>query len=153
MEIVRLPKVTMRNPDATPRPGMPVARAHLTLVRAEKPVMMSKSADVPDGPASWRSTAGDVVLEAPPRLSAETRSQFRKAALEQLTVLAARGGGRLTIDLAATAEVDASGLGILVLVQKRAKELGTTLWLAHVPQQVRYLLVLTKLDHLFEFAA
>jgi hypothetical protein len=39
-----------------------------------------------------------------------------------------------------------------VLVQKRARELGLKLSLLKVPQQVRYLLLLTKLDHLFEFA-
>ncbi|GAC1514808.1 MAG: hypothetical protein NVS1B4_03400 [Gemmatimonadaceae bacterium] len=121
------------------------------LLRADAPVTLSKISNVSDGADSWQSTAGDVVMEAPVRLSAETRSQFRRAALEQLDTLAARGGDRLTIDLAATTEVDASGLGILVLVQKRSKELGTKLRLAHVPQQVRYLLVLTKLDHLFEF--
>ena len=153
MEIVRLPKVTMRNRDAVPRPGVLAARAHLTLVRADAPAATSKSPNVSDDAISWRSTAGEVVLEAPARLSAETRSQFRRAALEQLDALAGRRGERLTIDLAATGEVDASGLGILVLVQKRAKELGITLCLAHVPQQVRYLLVLTKLDHLFEFTS
>ncbi|GAC1658651.1 MAG: hypothetical protein NVS4B3_26220 [Gemmatimonadaceae bacterium] len=141
----------MRIRNASTRPVSPAARAHLMLLRADAPVTLSKISNVSDGADSWQSTAGDVVMEAPVRLSAETRSQFRRAALEQLDTLAARGGDRLTIDLAATTEVDASGLGILVLVQKRAKELGTKLRLAHVPQQVRYLLVLTKLDHLFEF--
>jgi anti-anti-sigma regulatory factor len=50
-----------------------------------------------------------------------------------------------------TTEMDASGLGILVVVQKKAKELGIRMRITGAPQQVRYLLLLTKLEHLFEF--
>jgi anti-anti-sigma regulatory factor len=53
--------------------------------------------------------------------------------------------------MSATTEMDASGLGILVVVQKKAKELDIRMVIANAPQQVRYLLLLTKLEHLFEF--
>ena len=92
------------------------------------------------------------VLMAPERVVSETRAEFRKMALEFVERAAGEAGKSAAIDLSGTAEVDASGLGILVLVQKRAKELGVHLTLRKVPTQVRYLLLLTKLDHLFEFA-
>ena len=91
------------------------------------------------------------VLLAPERIVSETRGDFRKTALAHVEQVAASGSKAAVVDLGSTLEVDASGLGILVLLQKRAKELGITLRLAQVPSQVRYLLVLTKLDHLFEF--
>jgi anti-anti-sigma factor len=55
------------------------------------------------------------------------------------------------LDMSHTVEMDASGLGILVVVQKKAKELGIRMRITGAPQQVRYLLLLTKLEHLFEF--
>jgi len=55
------------------------------------------------------------------------------------------------LDMSRTTEMDASGLGILVVVQKKAKELGIRMRITGAPQQVRYLLLLTKLEHLFEF--
>jgi anti-anti-sigma regulatory factor len=47
-------------------------------------------------------------------------------------------------------EIDAAGLGILVLVQKRAKERGLSTNLRRTPERVRNLLKLTMLDFLFE---
>jgi anti-anti-sigma factor len=91
-------------------------------------------------------------LTALPRLVGETRSEFRKMVLEFVEEASRNGATSIAIDLSDTSEVDASGLGILVLVQKRARELGLKLSLLRVPQQVRYLLLLTKLDHLFEFS-
>jgi anti-anti-sigma regulatory factor len=92
-----------------------------------------------------------MVLTAPERVVSDTRAEFRKIALDFVERASAEDGKAVAIDLSGTAEVDASGLGILVLVQKRAKELGVHLTLRKVPTQVRYLLLLTKLDHLFEF--
>ena len=99
-------------------------------------------------PAAFNSE----VLTAPERIVSETRADFRRTALEFVEKVHTQRGSSAAIDLSRTTEVDASGLGILVLVQKRAKELGVTLVLSRVPVQVKYLLTLTKLDHLFEFA-
>ena len=99
-------------------------------------------------PAAFNSE----VLTAPERIISETRAEFRRTALEFIEKVHAEHGASAAIDLSRTVEVDASGLGILVLVQKRARELGVTLVLSKTPTQVRYLLTLTKLDHLFEFA-
>ena len=92
-----------------------------------------------------------MVLTAPERVVSDTRAEFRKIALDFVERASAEEGKVAAIDLSGTSEVDASGLGILVLVHKRAKELGVHLTLRKVPTQVRYLLLLTKLDHLFEF--
>ena len=89
-------------------------------------------------------------LQAPIQIVSETRAAFRATAIAYVERMGAERATVATIDLSETLEVDASGLGILVLLQKRAKELGMTLRLAQLPSKVRYLLVLTKLDHLFE---
>ena len=88
-------------------------------------------------------------LIPPPRLIAETRSEFRKAALEHIAQAAGRGDSNLVIDLSGTTEVDASGLGILLFVNSRAKENGMSTHLVRVPAQVRALLELTKLEPIF----
>jgi anti-anti-sigma factor len=92
-----------------------------------------------------------IVLQAPERLVSEHRLDFRRDALERLSRAATDGARRITIDLRETREVDASGLGVLVLLQKRAREhfLGTCL--TNTPPSVRQLLRLTQLENLFEF--
>jgi anti-anti-sigma factor len=92
-----------------------------------------------------------LILAAPPRLVAETRVDFRCAAMEYVGRVGDSGGGALIIDLGRTHDVDASGLGILVLVQKKAREKGVTTRLAGVSDRLHGLLKLTKLDALFEF--
>jgi anti-anti-sigma regulatory factor len=95
--------------------------------------------------------ADATLLLAPSRLVAETRVDFRCAALDSLE-RAGEHGAPLSIDMAETRDVDASGLGILVLVQKRARERGLTTRLMNTQHNVRSLLALTKLEGLFEFA-
>ncbi|MBW7933150.1 MAG: STAS domain-containing protein [Gemmatimonadaceae bacterium] len=92
-----------------------------------------------------------VVLQAPERLVSENRLDFRRDALERLTKAVSGGAKRLTIDLRDTREVDASGLGVLVLLQKRAREQMLTTCLTRTPPTVRHLLHLTQLEGLFEF--
>ena len=89
------------------------------------------------------------VLIAPERLISATREEFRTAALAHLDQLAADESA-LVIDMTETVELDASGLGILVLIQKRAKERGLSTHLRQTPERVRNLLKLTMLDFLFE---
>ena len=89
-------------------------------------------------------------LQAPPRLVAETRVDFRCAALDSLQRMEESGSGALTIDMTETRDVDASGLGILVLVQKRARERGILTRLVNAQANVRSLLSLTKLEGLFQ---
>ena len=92
------------------------------------------------------------VLSAPERLVAETRVHFRSAALERLARAGETGEVALTIDMSETRDIDASGLGILVLVQKRARECGLPTCLLNPQRQVRSLLSVTKLEGLFAYA-
>lgn len=92
----------------------------------------------------------NAVLIAPERVIAATRGDFRAEAIALLEQLAADAGA-LVIDLGNTTELDASGLGVLVLIQRRAKERGLSTRLRQTPERVRNLLKLTKLEFLFEF--
>lgn len=89
---------------------------------------------------------------APPRIVVDTRVEFRSAALESLERANETGAHLFSIDMTETRDVDASGLGILVLVQKRARERGLTTRLLNTRHDVRSLLAHTKLESLFEFA-
>ena len=60
------------------------------------------------------------------------------------------GEGRLVIDLSATQHVDSAGLGALMLVQRRAAERRQRVVLRSASEELRFLLMLTKLDDLFE---
>lgn len=89
------------------------------------------------------------VLIAPRRIVADTRGEFRTVALAHLERLGT-GVGAFVIDMRQTLDLDASGLGILVLLQKRAKDRGLSTRLLQAPERVRNLLKLTMLDFLFE---
>jgi anti-anti-sigma factor len=88
------------------------------------------------------------VLTAPPRLVAETRAEFRNAAVSMIESIG-REARTITLDLAATREMDATGLGTLVAIQSRAKQFGLSVKLANVTEEVLALLALTELLHLF----
>jgi anti-anti-sigma factor len=88
------------------------------------------------------------ILTAPTRLVAETRAEFRNTAVSAIET-AGREAKLITLDLAATREMDATGLGTLVAIQNRAKQSGMTVKLVNVTEEVLALLVLTELLHLF----
>src|SRR5918997_5042845 len=88
-------------------------------------------------------------LSAPDTLGLETRVQIRKAAFKLLEEMP-EGTGRLVIDLGRTRHVDSAGLGALMLIQRRAAERRQTVTLRNVSDEIRFLLVLTKLDELFQ---
>jgi anti-anti-sigma factor len=92
-------------------------------------------------------------LVAPTRLTSDHRLEFRRAALELLEESARAGAAIVEVDLGATVEMDASGLGVLVLLQKRARERGLRTRLSHASRAITEMLQLTRLDALFEFAA
>jgi anti-anti-sigma factor len=91
-------------------------------------------------------------LVAPQRLGLDTRVEFRKAAVQLLDSLP-EGSGRLVIDLSATRQVDSAGLGVLMLVQRRAAERRQSIVLRRPSDELRFLLVVTKLVSLFEIEA
>ncbi len=89
-------------------------------------------------------------LVAPSLLITEHRLEFRRLTLEALEIAASSGQKYLEINLGAVIEIDASGLGVLILAQKRARERGLRLRLVDVPLAVASLLDATRLEPLFE---
>jgi ABC-type transporter Mla MlaB component len=153
MEIVRLPKVSRRHVSAgaqqqssVPQPAAPALvgrsanRTHLRLLGGAGKNQNGSTESVSN------------TFSAPERIIAETRANFRKDALAFMERAVEAGLVEVSLEMSKTVEIDASGLGVLVVVQKKAKELGLHMRVTRAPQQVRYLLLLTKLEHLFEFA-
>lgn len=89
------------------------------------------------------------VLVAPDRVNAESRLAFRRQALEYLE-RASHAKTAFVLDLRGTTDIDASGLGILVLLQKRAREYGLVTRLIGPSVAVRDALNAARLDYLFE---
>jgi anti-anti-sigma factor len=89
---------------------------------------------------------------APENLGLDTRVEVRKAATQLLEEMP-EGVGRLVIDLARTRQVDSAGLGALMLIQRRAAERRQLVVLRNLSDEIRFMLVLTKLDDLFQLEA
>ena len=88
-------------------------------------------------------------IAAPAHLGLESRTEFRQAASALIEALPERTG-RLVIDLTTTRQVDSAGLGALMLIQRRAAERRQVVVLRNANDELRFLLVLTKLDDLFQ---
>jgi anti-anti-sigma regulatory factor len=88
-------------------------------------------------------------LAGPETLGLDTRVEIRKTAIRLLEEMP-EGAGRLVIDLARTRQVDSAGLGALMLIQRRAAERRQVVVLRNASEEIRFLLVLTKLDDLFQ---
>jgi anti-anti-sigma factor len=92
------------------------------------------------------------VVRAPSALTGDTRGQFQSAAAEGLRLLGEGGGmsGKLVVDLSATERVDSAGLSTLVQLQLRAAERRHTVCLRGASEEIRFLLLMTRLDDRFE---
>ncbi|MBA3346798.1 MAG: STAS domain-containing protein [Gemmatimonadales bacterium] len=88
-------------------------------------------------------------LTAPETLGLETRVEVRKAAARLLEEMP-EGTGRLVIDLVQTRQVDSAGLGALMLIQRQAAERRQLVVLRNPSDELRFLLVITKLSDLFQ---
>jgi len=88
-------------------------------------------------------------IESPEVLGLEARGAFRDAAVELLGELPEQFG-RLVVDFAITRRIDSAGLGALMLIQRKAAERQQVVVLRNLRDEFRFLLVLTKLDDLFE---
>jgi anti-anti-sigma regulatory factor len=88
-------------------------------------------------------------LAGPEHLGLESRTIFRQNAIGLLEQLPERTG-RLVINLRGTRTVDSAGLGALMLIQRKAAERRQMVVLKRPNDELRFLLVLTKLDDLFE---
>jgi anti-anti-sigma factor len=88
-------------------------------------------------------------LAAPETLGLESRVEILKSAVHLLEEMP-EGSGRLVIDLTHTRQVDSAGLGALMLIQRRAAERRQFVVLRNPSEEIRFLLVLTKLAELFQ---
>lgn len=92
----------------------------------------------------------ETLVQAPTSLGIETSASFRRQAQEALERLAAAdGAAELVIDLTGTRSVDSAGLGVLVLIQRSAAEARRTVRLRGASEELRLLLVLTRLEDRF----
>jgi len=92
----------------------------------------------------------DLVLKVPTRLGVDTRAAFREEARHALESLTrTEGDARLVLDLSGTERVDSAGLGALLAVQTRAAEARRQVLLRGASEEIRFLLVMTRLDDRF----
>ena len=87
-------------------------------------------------------------LAAPQNLGLETRIEISQRAVQLLEEMQ-EGTGRLVIDLTGTRQIDSAGLGALMLIQRHAGERRQAVVLRNPNEEIRFLLVLTKLNELF----
>ena len=86
----------------------------------------------------------------PSHLTTESRVAFRTDALDALDAAFVAGATVVSLDLSAVVDMDASGLGVLILLQKRARERHMRVRLYHVPGLVERLFDDTRMGPLFD---
>jgi anti-sigma B factor antagonist len=97
------------------------------------------------GFSQTKGSNGVVVVQVEGQLIVGNRHELKdlvQGALE-------RGERRLLIDFSRTGYIDSSGLGALVSISKRIREVGGELRLSGLNDDLRSLFELTKLDTLF----
>ena len=95
------------------------------------------------------SKHGDIVIvDIEGQLIVSNRQELKKRVLDE-----AEGGARkIVVDFARTGYIDSAGLGVLVSLAKRLRELGGDIRLANLNDDLQTLFELTKLDTLFQIA-
>jgi len=94
-----------------------------------------------------------MIITAPANLDGQTRNAFRDSALAAIETIGSQSGDRLVIDLANTRRIDSAALGMLVMLQLRAAERRLAICLRNVSEEVRFLLLMTRLEDRFEIEA
>lgn len=95
------------------------------------------------------SQQGEVcIIEVEGQLIVGNRQELKQRVLDE----AERGARKIVVDFARTGYIDSSGLGVLVSLAKRLRELGGDLRLANLNDDLQTLFELTKLDTLFQIA-
>ena len=87
-----------------------------------------------------------VVVSIGGQLVTGNRHELKEAVFKELET----GGKRFRVDFSDTGYVDSSGLGVLVSVSKRIRDVGGSLQLSSLNEDLVTLFSLTKLDTLFE---
>lgn len=89
-----------------------------------------------------------VIVEVEGQLIVSNRQELKQRVLDE----ADAGGRKFLVDFARTGYIDSAGLGVLVSLSKRLRELGGDLRLANLNDDLQTLFELTKLDTLFQIA-
>lgn len=92
-----------------------------------------------------RVASGVTVVAVEGQLIVANRQELKQLMQEALD----RGDRTFLLDFTNTAYVDSSGLGALVSISKKVREVGGDLRLAGLNEDLRSLFELTKLDTLF----
>ncbi len=90
-----------------------------------------------------------LVVEVDGQLVVGNRQEFKQAILDQVE----QGATTVVIDFTRSPYIDSSGLGALVSLGKRLREMGGDLRLAGLNDDLRTLFELTRLDALFPLFA
>jgi anti-anti-sigma factor len=126
-----------------------VARVPDAAAAPEAAADRQKPQPPPPAEAGARSILPVQVIAAPKHLGLESRIAFREAAsalVDRITT----GTGLLVIDCSSLKSIDSAGLNALILVQRRAAKRRIRVLLRDLSEEHQALLVLTKLDDLFE---
>ena len=91
---------------------------------------------------------GVVVVDVDGQLIVGNRQELKQRVLDELD----RGERRFLVDFGQTGYIDSSGLGVLVSLSKRIRELNGDLRLSNLNDDLKTLFELTKLDTLFQIA-
>ena len=91
---------------------------------------------------------GIVVIGVDGQLIVGNRHELKQKVLEALE----RGDRKFLVDFTDTGYIDSSGLGVLVSLSKKVREMDGDLRLAGLNEDLRTLFELTKLDTLFTIA-
>lgn len=95
------------------------------------------------------TTQDDIVIIAVDGpLIVGNRQELKQQVLDRIEA----GTRKVVVDFTGTGYIDSSGLGVLVSLAKRLRELGGDLRLAGLNEDLLTLFELTKLDSLFQIA-
>ena len=97
------------------------------------------------GFSQTKNANGVTVVQVEGQLIVGNRQDLKQKVLDALE----KGGRKFVIDFTRTGYIDSSGLGVLVSLSKKIRELGGDLRLAGLNEDLQTLFELTKLDTLF----
>lgn len=95
-----------------------------------------------------RKEGDTCVVAVDGQLIVGNRQELKQQVLDALE----RGERKFRVDFSGTGYIDSSGLGVLVSLSKRIRELNGELRLVNLNEELRSLFELTKLDTLFQIA-
>ncbi|HZI29192.1 MAG TPA: STAS domain-containing protein [Gemmatimonadaceae bacterium] len=97
---------------------------------------------------SVRKDGDTCVVAVEGQLIVGNRQELKQRVLDEIE----RGERKFLVDFGRTGYIDSSGLGVLVSLSKRIRELNGDLRLQNLNDDLKTLFELTKLDTLFQIA-